>query len=179
MHYERRPSLWVEPLGDWGEGAVQLIEIPTDDEIHDNVVAFWVPKESARAGKAYKLSYRLHWMADEPYPSPLARCTGTRIGRGGQPGQPRPAGVRKFMVEFKGGSLGKLPFGVKPELVLSASSGQFSYVFAEAIPDGEAGHWRAQFDFTPAGNDPVDMRLFLKNGDETLTETWLYQFHPF
>lgn len=179
VHYERRPSLWVEPLGDWGEGAVQLIEIPTDDEIHDNVVAFWVPKESARAGKAYKLSYRLHWMADEPYPSPLARCTGTRIGRGGQPGQPRPAGVRKFMVEFKGGSLGKLPFGVKPELVLSASSGQFSYVFAEAIPDGEAGHWRAQFDFTPAGNDPVDMRLFLKNGDETLTETWLYQFHPF
>ncbi|MFH7346738.1 glucan biosynthesis protein, partial [Pseudomonas syringae group genomosp. 7] len=36
VHYVRRPSLWVEPLGDWGEGAVQLIEIPTDDEIHDN-----------------------------------------------------------------------------------------------------------------------------------------------
>ncbi|WP_289508119.1 glucan biosynthesis protein, partial [Escherichia coli] len=36
VHYERRPSLWVEPLEGWGEGAVQLIEIPTDDEIHDN-----------------------------------------------------------------------------------------------------------------------------------------------
>ncbi|MGL4810894.1 MAG: glucan biosynthesis protein, partial [Beijerinckiaceae bacterium] len=32
--YERRPSLWIEPVGDWGAGAVQLIEIPTDDEIH-------------------------------------------------------------------------------------------------------------------------------------------------
>ncbi len=31
-HHETRPSLWVEPLNDWGEGAVQLVEIPTDSE---------------------------------------------------------------------------------------------------------------------------------------------------
>src|SRR5262249_52761894 len=43
--FERRPSLWVEPIGDWGEGAVHLIEIPTKEEIHDNLVAFWRPKE--------------------------------------------------------------------------------------------------------------------------------------
>ncbi|MFT4192564.1 MAG: glucan biosynthesis protein D [Comamonas sp.] len=179
VHYERRPSLWVEPLGDWGEGSVQLIEIPTDDEIHDNTVAFWVPKEAAKAGKSYRLGYRLHWSADEPYPTELARCTATRIGRGGQPGQPRPPGIRKFMVDFKGGPLASIPFGVKPEVVLSAGSGKFSYVFSEAIPDGVAGHWRAQFDFTPEGHGPVDLRLFLKNGEQTLTETWLYQFHPF
>ncbi|MGG2408660.1 glucan biosynthesis protein, partial [Aeromonas veronii] len=68
VHYERRPSLWVEPLEGWGEGAVQLIEIPTDDEIHDNIVAMWVPKAPARAGSQYRLRYRLHWLADEPYP---------------------------------------------------------------------------------------------------------------
>lgn len=179
VHYERRPSLWVEPLGDWGEGEVQLIEIPTDDEIHDNTVAFWVPKGPAVAGNSYRLSYRLHWAADEPFPADLARCMATRIGRGGQPGQPRPQGVRKFMVDFHGGALAGVPFGVKPEVVLSASTGEFSYVFAEAIPDGVAGHWRAQFDFAPQGSAPVDMRLFLRNGDQTLTETWLYQFHPF
>src|SRR3712207_6378228 len=49
VYYDRRPSLWVEPLSDWGRGAVQLIELPTDDEIHDNVVAAWVPAEPARA----------------------------------------------------------------------------------------------------------------------------------
>ncbi|MDF7041553.1 glucan biosynthesis protein, partial [Escherichia coli] len=65
VHYERRPSLWVEPLEGWGEGAVQLIEIPTDDEIHDNIVAMWVPKAPARAGSQYRLRYRLHWLADE------------------------------------------------------------------------------------------------------------------
>ena len=51
-------------------------------------------------------------------------------------------------------------------------------MFAEAVPDGVPGHWRAQFDFTPAGAAVVDMRLFLKLGERTLSETWLYQLHP-
>ena len=80
------------------------------------------------------------------------------------------------MVECLGGPLQGLPFGVKPEPVLTASSGSFSYIFTEAVPDGVAGHWRAQFDFTPAANMAADLRMYLKNGDQTLTETWLYRF---
>ncbi|MDB5817653.1 MAG: glucan biosynthesis protein, partial [Rhizobacter sp.] len=178
VNYDRRPSLWVEPVGDWGEGSVQLIEIPTDDEIHDNVVACWVPKAPATAGSTHKLHYKLHWLADEPYPTPLARCTATRLGRGGQPGQPRPKGVTKFMVDFQGGTLDKIAFGVKPEAVLSASSGKFTYVFTEAVPDGVAGHWRAQFDFTGDAPAPVDMRLFLRVDGQTLSETWIYHLAP-
>lgn len=176
--YDRRPSLWVEPLDHWGQGAVQLFELPTDDEIHDNIVAAWVPAEPAKAGASYRFRYRLHWRADEPYPTAMACCVATRLGNGGQPGGPRPRGVRKFMVEFLGGPLVNLPFGVKPEVVLWASRGSFSYVFSEAVPDGIAGHWRAQFDLTADGTKPVEMRLFLKDGEEILTETWLYQYHP-
>jgi glucans biosynthesis protein len=177
--YDRRPSLWVEPLDSWGPGAVQLMELPTDDEIHDNIVAAWVPAEPAKAGSSRSLRYRLHWRADEPYPTPLARCVATRLGNGGQPGLPRPQGVRKFMIEFQGGPLAGLPFGVKPEPVLWASRGSFSYIFTEAVPDGLMGHWRAQFDLTVTGSEPVEMRLFLRNGGEVLSETWLYQYHPF
>ncbi|WP_110401897.1 glucan biosynthesis protein [Sphaerotilus hippei] len=176
--YDRRPGLWVEPLGDWGEGAVQLIEIPTDDEIHDNTVALWVPRAPARAGNRYALDYRLHWSADEPHPTPLARVTATRLGRGGQPGQPRPAGVRKFVVDFQGGPLAQLPFGVRPEPVLSSSSGRFSLAFTEAVPDGVPGHWRASFDFTPEGEAAADLRLFLRVGEQALSETWLYLLLP-
>ena len=178
VHYERRPSLWVEPLEDWGEGSVQLIELPTDDEIHDNIVAMWVPHQGARAGAALSARYRLHWSADEPFATPLARCVDTRRGRGGQPGRARPAGVEKFMVEFLGGPLAQLPFGVRPEAVLSSPSGTFSYVFTEAVPDDVPGHWRAQFDFTAASRDVVDLRLFLRAGGRTLSETWLYQYDP-
>jgi periplasmic glucans biosynthesis protein len=178
VHYERRPSLWVEPVGDWGEGAVELVELPTDDEFHDNIVAMWVPKEPAKASTNLQLRYRLYWSADEPHPTTLARCVATRFGRGGEPGKPRPKGVSKFVVEFLGGPLATLPFGTKPQPVLSAPSGTFSYVFTEAVPDGVPGHWRAQFDFTPAGPETVELRLFLKNGGQTLSETWLYQFRP-
>jgi periplasmic glucans biosynthesis protein len=179
VFYDRRPSLWVEPKGNWGKGAVQLVEIPTDDEIHDNIVAMWVPDKTAAAGSEFNLSYRLYWAADEPFPTELARCVATRLGNGGQPGQPRPKGVRKFMVEFKGPLLEALPFGVKPEPVLWASRGTFSYIFTEAVPDDVPGHWRAQFDLTVTGPDPVEMRLYLRAGDKTLSETWLYQYHPF
>jgi glucans biosynthesis protein len=180
VHYERRPSLWIEPVGDWGRGAVQLIEIPTDDEIHDNIVAAWVPAEPARAGNSYTFRYRAHWHADEPAPPPLARCIATRMGNGGQPGQPRPQGVRKFMLEFKGPPLEAIPFGQKPEVVLSASRGMFSYIFTEAVPNDVAGHWRAQFDFTAgAGDGPIEMRAYLRMGGQVLSESWLYQYHPF
>jgi glucans biosynthesis protein len=85
--------------------------------------------------------------------------------------------VTKFVVEFLGGPLADVPYGVLPEAVLTASRGSFSYIFTEAVPDGVAGHWRAEFDFTATDSGPIDMRLFLKAGDRTLTETWLYQYY--
>jgi glucans biosynthesis protein len=176
VRYERRPSLWVEPLGDWGEGSVVLVELPTDDEFHDNIVAMWVPKNPPQAGTQLQLRYRLHWNADEPYQTPLARCVATRLGRGGEPGKPRPPGVRKLVVEFFGGPLAGLPFGTKPEPILTATSGRFSNVFTEPVPDGIDGHWRASFDFAADGPGIVEMRLFLKSGEQTLSETWLYQY---
>lgn len=178
VYYDRRPSLWIEPKGDWGRGAVQLVENNTDDEIHDNIVAMWVPEAPARAGQSFELAYRMHWAADEPYPTPLARCVATRLGNGGQPGTVRPKGVRKFMLEFLGGPLADLPTGTLPVPVLTASRGEFSYIRTEAVPDDVPGHWRAQFDLATTGNEPVDMRCYLKSGDRVLSETWLYQYHP-
>ena len=178
VYYDRRPSLWIEPQGTWGRGSIQLVEIPTDDEIHDNVVAMWVPAEPVRAGQALELRYRMHWAAEEPYPTPLARVVATRLGNGGQAGTNRPKGVRKFMVEFIGQPLTRLPSGVIPKPVLSASRGEFSNILTEAVPNNVPGHWRTQFDLTATGTEPVEMRCYLRNGSEILSETWLYQYHP-
>jgi glucans biosynthesis protein len=175
VNYERRPSLWVEPLENWGAGSIQLIELSTDDEIHDNISAYWRPEEPVRAGNSYKLRYRLHWLADEPYPPGVARCVATRIGRGGQPGKPRPKGVYKFNVEFAGASLEPL-WGdtVKAEPVVTASSGSIHGAFLEPIPGTR--RWRAIFDLIPENSEPVELRLYLRGNGEALTETWLYQF---
>jgi glucans biosynthesis protein len=176
VHYERRPSLWVEPQDGWGAGTVQLVEIPTDNEAVDNIVAMWVPSDSGNPGATYRLRYRLHWLADEPYPPELARCVATRFGRGGQPGHPQPEGARKFVIEFVGTPLANLPAGVKPAPIVWVSRGTISDAFTEPVPDGIPGHWRAQFDLAVAGNEPVEMRLFLRTDDRVLSETWLYQW---
>jgi len=178
VYYDRRPSLWIEPQSAWGRGAIQLVEIPTDDEIHDNIVAMWVPAEPARAGQALEFRYRMHWAADEPYPTPLARVVATRFGNGGQAGTVRPKGVRKFMVEFIGEPLTRLPSGVIPKPVLTASRGEFSNIITEAVPNNVPGHWRTQFDLAVTGTEPVEMRCYLRNENEVLSETWLYQYHP-
>ncbi|MFH1804994.1 MAG: glucan biosynthesis protein D [Pseudomonadota bacterium] len=177
--YHRRPDLWVEPLGEWGAGSVQLIEIPTDDEIHDNIAAFWVPSEPAKAGQRHHYHYRLYWQADHPFPmTELAQTIATRLGRGGEAGKPRPAGVTKFVVDFEGDILGSLAYGEYPIVEVSASRGELSLIKAEPIPDTRI--WRAIFDLTVDGADPVDMRMYLRREStgEAMTETWMYQHLP-
>ena len=178
--YDRRPSTWVEPLGDWGKGMVQLVEIPTDDEIHDNIAAYWLTDRPTRAGDSFTYHYRLHWVKDQPFfpGEQLARVVATRMGRGGQPGKPRPRGIYKISVEFLGGTLANLPFGVLPEPVIWVGRGTVSLVQMEAVPDDVPGHWRLFFDLTVDGLEPVDMRVFLRQGDTVLSETWLYLFEP-
>jgi glucans biosynthesis protein len=176
VFYERRPSVWVEPLGDWGPGQVQLVEIPTDDEIHDNIAAYWLSAKPVNKGDAIAVDYKLTWAKDEP-PTLLGRTIATRIGRGGIPGQPRPAGVFKIVVDFRGPMITALGKGAKGvEAMVSASSGTVSN--ATAYSNKAEDSWRAIFDFTAAGPDPVEMRLFLSKDEVPVTETWLYQFLP-
>lgn len=43
-NYHLRPSAWIEPLNDWGKGQLTLLEIPSNAETNDNIVAYWEPK---------------------------------------------------------------------------------------------------------------------------------------
>ncbi|WP_026986877.1 glucan biosynthesis protein [Fodinicurvata fenggangensis] len=177
VNYHRRPSLWVEPLDDWGAGSVQLVELSTDDEIHDNIAAFWVPEEPVEAGQAYRFRYRLHWLEDEPYANEeLAHVSATRIGRGGNAGTERPEDVWKFVVEFEGGDLEGRDRDSPPDIELSAGRGALSNQSTEPVLDSK--RWRALFDLEIEGDESVELRLHLKDDSGVLSETWLYQFHP-
>ncbi len=106
----------------------------------------------------------------------MAHTVATRMGRGGEPGKPRPKGVHKFVIEFAGGPLDDPNLEVEPEPIIDASRGKISYVFMTPLPDIK--RWQCHFDLTTSGADPVDLRLFLRLGDKTASETWLYQFRP-
>ncbi len=68
--FEKR-SLWMESIGDWGEGGVMLFEIPTKEEVHDNIAAFWRPKNPLQTKGEHNCTYRLHWGPDSPKPQIL------------------------------------------------------------------------------------------------------------
>ncbi len=174
--YDQRPSVWVEPIGEWGEGTVQLVEIPTNDEIHDNIVAYWTPKEQYLPATEHEIRYKLYWQLDEPYPAPLARVIATRIGLGGIPGQPRPKGAFKYVVDFRGGRLKQYNRRGEVDLTVSAPSGKIEW--QSIYPVVGTDKWRAMFDFTAASEKPVDLRLYLRRGNDALSETWLFQHLP-
>lgn len=177
VRFDRRPSTWVEPLQPWGEGAVQLVEIPTDHEIHDNIVAMWVPREPPPAGGEGSWRYRLFWLAEDPYaPRGLATVAATRIGRGHEPGRPRALDIFRIVVEFEGRALDALPPGTLPEPVVSASRGELLRVTVEPVPGTR--RLRILFDLRAPGRDPVELRAWLRLAERALSETWLWQLRP-
>ncbi|MEX2474525.1 glucan biosynthesis protein [Marinobacter sp.] len=178
VFYERRPSLWVEPLDPWGAGEVMLVEIPTEDETFDNIVAFWHPDQPLKPGNEHRLDYRLTWGENHPQPvTELATTRATRTGIGGVVGQPRTRFSRRFAVDFAGGQLTMLAADADVEAVVSASRGSLELVSAR--PLHAINGYRALFDLVPDDTtDPVELRLFLRLGDQALTETWLYQYSP-
>ena len=177
VYYDRRPNLWVEPLGDWGQGAVQLVEIPTADETFDNIVAYWNPARQIAAGDRLNFAYRLHWGDEMPerLPGP-GRVLATRIGQGGIPGQPVTRPSRKFVIDFSGGNLELLPAKAKVQPVVTASSGEI--LKPAARPIRELNGWRANFDLAGWGTGSVNLRCYLALDDSALTETWIYQWTP-
>ena len=181
--YNKRPSLWVEPTGKWGKGAVSLMEIPTTGETLDNIVCFWQPAEAIKAGSEHSFSYKLYWSGLPPVQSNLARVNATRTGMGDfpegwAPGEHFPeVWARRFAVDFVAGDLkAAAPKGIEPVInVTSGTIKQVEILYVEPI-DG----YRIQFDWYPDSDstDAVDMRMFLRTQGETLSETWLYQYFP-
>ncbi|MFT4012562.1 MAG: glucan biosynthesis protein D [Paracoccus sp. (in: a-proteobacteria)] len=177
VFYDKRASVWIKPEGDWGQGQVQLIEIPTDDEVYDNIVAFWNPAQPPQPGEERDFSYSLFWADQPPVPQPLAQTVATRIGAGGVPGLPRPANELKIAVDFDGGALGTLgqQDGVTP--VVSVPDG-VKIVQSYALPVVGTSRWRLIFDIDAPGIETADIRAYLEKDGAPLTETWLGQVHP-
>ena len=175
--YHLRPSVDVDFLGDWGEGAVRLVEIPSDLEINDNIVAYWVPSGEFRAGDSREYAYRLRWGMLPPNPNgDLAHVAATRTGLGGQSGVPYEGDARKFVIDFRGG---KLPTeGGRTEIAphLSAAHGVVDEETVTVFYVPEADVWRLVGDVSPEGGAAAELVAWLESADEKLTETWLYQW---
>ena len=176
-HYERRPSLRVEPVGQWGQGSVRLIEIPATLEVDDNIGAFWIPEEPALAGQSREFGYRLLWGDLNPdAKSRLAYVAETRSGTGGVSGVENAVNLRKFVVDFEGGELADIPAETPPDVVATVSGGVAQHTALSRIDAN--GAWRLVFDVETDETSPLELRAYLVGSGRQLTETWLYQWRP-
>lgn len=170
QHWERRPSLWIEPLGDWGEGAMQLVEIPSESENNENIVAYWRPKAQIAGGGQATFAYRQFWCWEPPSRPPLATAIHARAGHA--PGVKR----RRFIVVFSGEVLADQQKAARLSAALTTSPGSATNV--RTFPDPQAKTCRVVFDVDPAGENYCEIRLVLRADEEPLSETWLYRWTP-
>jgi len=171
--YDRRPSLWIEPIGAWGPGSVQLVEIPTASETDDNIVAFWTPAMTPRTGETLALRYRMIWGDETPTAIGVAKVVATRSGVAGRPGQATSANARKFVIDFAGGRLAGLDRQSGVEAVVTLSHG--APLSVATYPVVGAARWRLMFDAPLSAGNALDLRAFLRLNGEALTETWVGQ----
>jgi glucans biosynthesis protein len=174
--FERRPSYWIAPLGKWGKGSVELVELPTKEEIHDNIVAYWVPASPAEAGKPVSYSYLLNSFSNSVVWPPGGRVIATRVGNAGVGTYDDSSRARRVLIDFAGGDLEGLNPAQPVKAEVKANGGDVDAVTVEQLPG--TGTWRVAFRLTPKGNATMDLRCYLTLYGEALTETWSYVWSP-
>lgn len=167
--YERRPSAWVEPIGNWGEGDVYLFEIPTRNEYNDNIVSFWRPRQPLQARGEYNYVYRLHWGWGDPQADNLGVFSETRIGSAGE-------GRRLIVLDAVGERLKALDPAAKVRGDVVGDGGAIEHVVVQPNPD--IGGWRLSFQIVPPKGAGMELRAQLRLDNEPLTEIWTYRWTP-
>ena len=162
--YERRPSAWIEPQGDWGPGSVELVEIPSGRETNDNIVAFWRPSQPLAPGHPAHFAYRIIWCAEPALPKSLGKTVATRSGAS------LDGKRRVFLLDFVGA--GEKVDGL--HLDLGASAGRISN--ATLMSNGALHGLRASFELDPRDAELIELRLRIMRGDRPVSETWLYRW---
>lgn len=170
--YHRRPSIWVEPVGDWGPGAVRLVELPTQSEYADNIVAYWRPAQPLVPGQPREVSWTLHWYGDNPAWPPLARCEGTRLAL---VKEAPPRG--RFVLDFGGPGLGSDP-AAPPLTEIVTDNG--TVLDPHVVFNPDTGWWRLSFLIEHADKGRLaELRCTLRDAQQRATsETWTYQWTP-
>lgn len=170
--YNLRPSLWVEPLGEWPGGRVRLVELPTNNEFADNMVAFWTPNEPFKPGEPVELRWRLNWTSEPTFGGPAGWVRSTRrsVEHAG-------AGRTRFVIDFEG-----IPAdagGTEAVTAEISATAPATVVGHQILRNEFDGSWRLSVEFfAPPGSPSCALTARLVSGGRVLTESWLTRWRP-
>ena len=171
--YEAHPSVWVEPLGAWGTGRVELVQIPAPDETNDNIVAYWVADRANEPKQPIDLHYRIHWQKNAETRPPTAWVVATRRGKGYMP---KPDDSVGFVVDFAGPMLeGSADTRISADVSADANA---TIVSKTVRRNPATGGVRLELHLKRNDDTrPVELRASLRAGD-AVSETWSYALPP-
>lgn len=162
--YEKRPSVWIAPQGDWGRGKLMLVEIPTSNEFNDNIVAFWRPEAPWKKGEEVKLAYTMYWGLETPMQPTVARVEATKTGAASN-------GGRLFIIDFQSENA-SLFDGAVP--IVTTSAGTIANV--TLTRNVHSGGVRLSFELQNQSGAPAELRAVLNRAERAVSETWLYRW---
>ncbi|MDB2330733.1 glucan biosynthesis protein G [Alteromonas sp.] len=176
-NYHLRPSLWVTPQHGFEKGRLEVVEIPTNSEVHDNVVAYWIPDAPLLEGESRYFAYQLSTTEQYAFNSNVATVLRTRQGKAVLPGDEFADEslntTRQFSVDFA------VPddADINPDdlrFVVQGINGEVSKVRVYAVDNGR--EWRGTFMVKPNERKTVDMRAFIEAKGERVSEVWNYVY---
>ena len=169
--HEMRPNAWITPLGTWPKGQIKLVEIPSQKETNDNIVAYWIPRSMPTVGQPLDIAYRINFQSEEPLDAASGRVTATRVGVGDKDD------LKRIILDFEGSKLKSLPDTAPVKAVVTVGP-DAQLVQQSTVKNPITGGWRASFQVKPPKDKPLQLRAFLRNENDTLTETWSYLLEP-
>ena len=171
--YELRPSAWVTPLGDWGPGRVELLQLATPDETHDNVVAYWVPDQPPQPGESLDFAYQLAWQGQQQQRPPNGWVTQSRRGMGYNELSPQELQQTiQYVIDFAGPALDPLDQDAPVRAVVS-SDANGRLLESNTFRNPATGGWRLTLRVQRVDPvKPIELRAFLQHNNHTVSETW-------
>jgi glucans biosynthesis protein len=171
---DRRASAWVTPTGEWGKGRIELVQIPTNSDTNDNAAAYWVPDAPAKAGEPFPFAYTLTWYGDDQTRPPGGRVLSTRRDSG------TVKDAQRFVIDFVGKKLEDIPADrvLRGDVTIVGGEAAADLLEQHVVKNPATNGWRLTFQIRPKRREPLELRAFIDQGGEALTETWSYVMLP-
>ncbi len=184
--YHKSSSLWIEPLSNWGNGYLELIEIPTRNDKHNNIALFWVPYTFGEQAISDEVSYsyKLYWITAGASPHLLAKVVSAKEIHADENDR-----LCTFTIDFKGEALNALPENTGLASVIELPK-EVEFVDKTLTKDNINNTWKLTFSvllptpesivqtLIPARNpEKIRFKAHLIRGENLptpLTEIWQY-----
>jgi glucans biosynthesis protein len=173
-NFQQRPSVWMEPVGTWPEGRINLIETPGTSDGSDNVVAFWEPKERPKPGEPFRLAYRLQWLPEISVAG-LSRVLDSRRSEVTYPPAEGRPPEELYVVDFSSPA-NPADEEVRPELLVEVDSN--ARLLDKTLQrNPNTGGWRATFTVQSDEKAPAsELACSLLKAGRPVSERWTIQW---